>query len=216
MATLGVNIDHVATVRQARRTVEPDPVWAAALAELGGADAITVGARRFESADTGVVFTAPDPDRPARAVLVISGRSPTAVQRSHSLPDLLPAYVVFDERVAGARGRVLLGPAASVLAAGFFDDGGRVIGDDRRELGGGFAGQAMREHGRLERNDRAPEGEGVADLIGNQDRPLWHGSAPTRGQSTTESLGRREHRHRSAGELGLVGWIDLGGGQEIA
>jgi pyridoxine 5-phosphate synthase len=45
MALLGVNIDHVATVRQARRTVEPDPVWAAALAELGGADAITVHLR---------------------------------------------------------------------------------------------------------------------------------------------------------------------------
>ena len=45
MATLGVNIDHVATVRQARRTVEPDPVWAAARAELGGADAITVHLR---------------------------------------------------------------------------------------------------------------------------------------------------------------------------
>lgn len=35
MATLGVNIDHVATIRQARRTVEPDPVAAAVLAELG-------------------------------------------------------------------------------------------------------------------------------------------------------------------------------------
>jgi pyridoxine 5-phosphate synthase len=45
MATLGVNIDHVATIRQARRTVEPDPVWGAALAELGGADAITVHLR---------------------------------------------------------------------------------------------------------------------------------------------------------------------------
>ncbi len=45
MAKLGVNIDHVATVRQARRTNEPDPVWAAALAELGGADAITVHLR---------------------------------------------------------------------------------------------------------------------------------------------------------------------------
>src|SRR5262245_65876908 len=42
MAHLGVNIDHVATVRQARRTYEPDPVWAAAMAELGGADGITV------------------------------------------------------------------------------------------------------------------------------------------------------------------------------
>ena len=42
---LGVNIDHVATVRQARGTVEPDPVWAAALAELGGADCITIHLR---------------------------------------------------------------------------------------------------------------------------------------------------------------------------
>lgn len=41
MPRLGVNIDHVATVRQARRTFEPDPVWAAAMAQLGGADAIT-------------------------------------------------------------------------------------------------------------------------------------------------------------------------------
>ncbi|MCK4658124.1 MAG: pyridoxine 5'-phosphate synthase [Phycisphaerae bacterium] len=41
MAELGVNIDHVATVRQARRTDEPDPVWAAVEAELGGASCIT-------------------------------------------------------------------------------------------------------------------------------------------------------------------------------
>lgn len=45
MPTLGVNIDHVATVRQARRTTEPDPVWAAAMAEIGGADQITVHLR---------------------------------------------------------------------------------------------------------------------------------------------------------------------------
>jgi pyridoxine 5-phosphate synthase len=45
MAELGVNIDHVATVRQARRTNEPDPVWAATLAELGGADGITLHLR---------------------------------------------------------------------------------------------------------------------------------------------------------------------------
>lgn len=45
MALLGVNIDHVATVRQARRTYEPDPVWAAALAEIGGADGITIHLR---------------------------------------------------------------------------------------------------------------------------------------------------------------------------
>lgn len=41
MPTLGVNIDHVATVRQARRTDEPDPVWAAVEAQLGGAACIT-------------------------------------------------------------------------------------------------------------------------------------------------------------------------------
>jgi pyridoxine 5-phosphate synthase len=45
MPALGVNIDHVATIRQARRTVEPDPVWAAALAELAGADGITLHLR---------------------------------------------------------------------------------------------------------------------------------------------------------------------------
>ena len=45
MATLGVNIDHIANVRQARQTVEPDPVQFAFLAELGGADSITVHLR---------------------------------------------------------------------------------------------------------------------------------------------------------------------------
>jgi len=45
MPKLGVNIDHVATIRQARRGKEPDPVWAAMKAELGGADQITVHLR---------------------------------------------------------------------------------------------------------------------------------------------------------------------------
>lgn len=41
MNKLGVNIDHVATIREARGTDEPDPIWAAVQAELGGADGIT-------------------------------------------------------------------------------------------------------------------------------------------------------------------------------
>jgi pyridoxine 5-phosphate synthase len=45
MPRLGVNIDHVATLRQARGGREPDPVWAAALAELAGADGITIHLR---------------------------------------------------------------------------------------------------------------------------------------------------------------------------
>jgi pyridoxine 5-phosphate synthase len=45
MPRLGVNIDHVATIRQARGGREPDPVWAAAMAELAGADGITIHLR---------------------------------------------------------------------------------------------------------------------------------------------------------------------------
>jgi len=45
MPRLGVNIDHVATIRQARGGSEPDPVWAAVLSELGGADGITIHLR---------------------------------------------------------------------------------------------------------------------------------------------------------------------------
>jgi pyridoxine 5-phosphate synthase len=45
MPTLGVNIDHIATLRQARRTIEPDPIAGAVIAELAGADGITVHLR---------------------------------------------------------------------------------------------------------------------------------------------------------------------------
>ena len=45
MLKLGVNIDHVATIRQARQTYEPEPAWAAVEAHLGGADGITVHLR---------------------------------------------------------------------------------------------------------------------------------------------------------------------------
>ena len=45
MIELGVNIDHVATIRQARQTYEPEPVWAAVEAHIGGADGITVHLR---------------------------------------------------------------------------------------------------------------------------------------------------------------------------
>lgn len=59
MVKLGVNIDHVATLRQARRTVYPDPVHAAVLAELGGADGITVhlreDRRHIQDRDLGIL-----------------------------------------------------------------------------------------------------------------------------------------------------------------
>ncbi len=46
MSLLGVNVDHVGTLRQARKTYEPDPVWAAMEAQLGGADLITIHLRQ--------------------------------------------------------------------------------------------------------------------------------------------------------------------------
>lgn len=45
MPRLGVNIDHVATIRQARGTIEPDPIWAAAICELAGCDSIVAHLR---------------------------------------------------------------------------------------------------------------------------------------------------------------------------
>jgi pyridoxine 5-phosphate synthase len=45
MAELGVNIDHIATLRQARLGIDPEPVYAAAIAEQNGADQITVHLR---------------------------------------------------------------------------------------------------------------------------------------------------------------------------
>ncbi len=45
MADLCINVDHIATIREARGTVEPDPVWGAAIAELAGADGIVVHLR---------------------------------------------------------------------------------------------------------------------------------------------------------------------------
>ena len=53
MARLSVNVDHVATVRQARKAKEPDPVTAALIAEIAGADGITRASSRGQAAHTG-------------------------------------------------------------------------------------------------------------------------------------------------------------------
>jgi poly(3-hydroxybutyrate) depolymerase len=92
--------------------------------------AVTLGERRFEGDDAGAVFAAPNPDDPARAVLVIAGTTPLGTLLSCALPDLVPEYVVYDARVAPARGRVILGAEAAVRAAGFFDFEGRPVGSD--------------------------------------------------------------------------------------
>lgn len=93
-------------------------------------DGVTVGRRHITGPDLGAVFNAPHPDHGETQVMVISGTTPVAVLRSVSLPELLPQYVVFDQRVAAARGRVTLGPAATVLAAGYLDTTGQPLGPD--------------------------------------------------------------------------------------
>lgn len=99
-------------------------------------DDILVGSRRHTGADLGAVFATHHPDHPESAVLVIAGSSARALYRSASLPDLVPAYVVYDEALAPARGRILLGGLASVRAAGFFDAQARPIGNDSDPMRG--------------------------------------------------------------------------------
>lgn len=91
-------------------------------------DDIVVGDQRHRGADLGVVFATSHPDHPERTLVVIAGNSARALYRSASLPDLVPAWVVFDEALAPARGRILLGASAEVRAAGFFDARGRPLG----------------------------------------------------------------------------------------
>lgn len=82
-------------------------------------DAIVVGTNRFTGTQLGAAFVRPNPKRPDRYLAVIEGTSALGTWRSLSLPDLLPDFVVYDERVAPARGQMLLS-AGMVLAAGFF------------------------------------------------------------------------------------------------
>ncbi len=74
-------------------------------------DAIVVGDERHAGAEVGAVFVAPHPDFDGRAVLVIAGTTPLGTWRATFLPDLLPDYVVFDERVENARGQWSCGGA---------------------------------------------------------------------------------------------------------
>jgi hypothetical protein len=76
---------------------------------------------RFAGADKGVAYIYPNPRRRDRYVAVISGASPWATYRALSLPELLPDFAVYDERVAPARGQMVLG-SARLAAAGFFRD----------------------------------------------------------------------------------------------
>jgi poly(3-hydroxybutyrate) depolymerase len=81
--------------------------------------AVTMGSQRVEGTEVGAAFVVPNPRRPDRYVVVVEGADAPGTWRSLSLPSLLPDFVVYDVKLAPARGQMLLG-AGSVRAAGFF------------------------------------------------------------------------------------------------
>jgi hypothetical protein len=91
-------------------------------------DGVHLGNVTYSGEQVGTAFVAPNPEHPERAVLVIAGPGPLGTWRANDLPDLLPEYVVFDERVADGHGRWACGGsgACEYLAHGMFDMGMRV------------------------------------------------------------------------------------------
>jgi hypothetical protein len=75
---------------------------------------------------TGALFVAVSPDAEDGRVVVATGTSAFGVWRSRFLPELLPDFVTYDDGVAPARGRVILGRYARVVCAGFYDANLRV------------------------------------------------------------------------------------------
>jgi len=128
MVKLGVNIDHVATLRQARRGREPDPVWAAVEAQLGGADGITMHLREdrrhiqerdvfavqavtevklnLEMAATEAMATLAERLRPHMAMLVPEGREEVTTEGGLDVAGDLARIREVVARLAGAGMRV--------------------------------------------------------------------------------------------------------------
>ncbi len=86
-------------------------------------DAIELGGIAHRGDEVGTAFVTPNPLNPDRLTLVIAGPRPLGTFRSIALPDILPDYVVFDERVASARDRWACGGSegCAYRAHGFFD-----------------------------------------------------------------------------------------------
>lgn len=166
MIELGVNIDHVATVRQARRTFEPDPVWAAVEAHLGGADGITVHLREdrrhiqdldvrrlkelthiklnLEMAATDEMIDIATELRPEMAMLVPEGRHEITTEGGLDI-------VAQEAKITGAIGRL---NAAGVRTSVFIDaEAAQVEAASRAgaavcEIHTGPYAEAFRLHGR--------------------------------------------------------------------
>ena len=97
----------------------PIQIVAPSDAQPGGA--ITFAGKTFTGNQLGAMFVVPHPLATSRYLLVVEGVDALGTWRSLSLPELLPDFVIYDERVAPARGQQLLSFGA-VLAGGFFDE----------------------------------------------------------------------------------------------
>ncbi len=95
--------------------------WADRLPITIDGEGVGVGPRCYSGPEVGTVFVAPSPASPDLSLLVIAGPSPLGTWRSTFLTDVLPDFVVFDERIAPARGEwTVSGTGASALEAGLF------------------------------------------------------------------------------------------------
>jgi poly(3-hydroxybutyrate) depolymerase len=80
---------------------------------------VAAGGREFTGDELGAAFIYPDPERPDRYVVVIAGVDAPGTLRAASLPDMLPDFVVYDRRLAPARGQFIMAPAEPVWAGSF-------------------------------------------------------------------------------------------------
>jgi predicted esterase len=100
------------------RDLEPQlPFKATASSIVATSDGTPV--KEWKGKDLGVAFVYPNPKHRTRYVLVLEGTSPLGTERAIALPELLPDFVVFDDRIAPARGQLILG-SGTPLAAGLF------------------------------------------------------------------------------------------------
>ncbi len=82
-------------------------------------DTVVMGGVRYQGNQLGAAFVRPNPKRTDRYLVVVEGTTALGTWRSLSLPDLLPDFVVYDEKIEPSRGQMLLSNGA-VLAGGFF------------------------------------------------------------------------------------------------
>jgi pyridoxine 5-phosphate synthase len=182
---LYVNIDHVATVRQARRTDEPDPVRAAVLAELGGADGITVHLREdrrhiqdrdvrllaatlrtpmnLELATSADILDLAEELRPAQATLVPERREEVTTEGGLNVTDPAQrrglAAAAGRLRAAGIRVSFFVDPDTEALAVA------RDLGADAVELHTGEYAHAASE-GRALQLDRLHQAATAGRALG--------------------------------------------------